>query len=346
MAASVEIPEHVAVVNVTGDGAHFSRELVQIIDREAIDLVHIRGLTMLVDTVVGARVMRSVPVVASFHGFEDRATVWSGIRRKLIREALQHCQARWAVSCAAAEEASQRLNLSRDFFDIMPNGVDTDRFRPTHDRGAARTALGIDADAFVLLSVGNLKLIKGHDYLIRAFAQFVQSRFAQRAELIVVGEDYLDGELLQLADKLNIADRVRFIGRAEDVRPWYHAADAFVLPSLAEGHCNALLEALACGLPAIATRTGGNIDTIESGLTGLLVAPGSIVELTNAMSSLMNDKTMRNTLSRSAREAVVARFSHAMMLDRYLTGYRNLLFEAHRVETVHSTPSRQELANA
>jgi len=345
-AATVEIPEHVTIVNVTGDGAHFSRELVQIIDREAIDLVHIRGLTMLVDTVVAARVMRSVPVVASFHGFEDRTAVWSGVRRKLIREALQHCQARWAVSRAAADEASQRLNLPNDFFDIMPNGVDTDRFQPVNNRIAARASLDINDDAFVFLSVGNLKLIKGHDYLIRAFAQLAQSTSDRRAELILVGDDYLDGELQQLATKLNIADCVRFVGRVDDVRPWYHATNAFVLPSLAEGHCNALLEALACGLPAIATRTGGNIDTIESGSNGLLVAPGSVAELATAMSSLMQNELTREALSKSARDTAVARFGHATMLDRYLNGYCNVIFDTQQAETIRPTPTQRELANA
>jgi len=345
-AARVDIPTNVNVIEVVGDDAHFSRALVQIIDRENIDLVHIRGLTMLVDTVVAARVMRNLPVIASFHGFEAQTVVGSGVRRKLIREALYRCQAPWAVSRAAANEACRQLNLPANFFDVVPNGVDTDYFRPAKNRNMARQTLGVDTDAFVFLSVGNLKLIKGHDYLIRAFAQLPKSAAGQTPELILLGADYLDGELHRLTQKLNIADRVKFVGHVSDVRPWYHAADVFVLPSLAEGHCNALLEAMASGLPCIATYTGGNIDSIESGANGVLVESGNTSNLVVAMTSLMQDEAERSALSESARESVLTRFSHANMLERYRTGYQSVLSDIHQAEANGATIAKREYATA
>lgn len=342
----VDIPAHVKVLQVAGDGSHFSRALVQIIDDENIDLVHIRGITMLVDTVVAARVMRNVPVVASFHGFETPTAIVSGVRRKLIREALYRCQAHWAVSRAAADEAGRQLNLPVNFFDVIPNGVDTNHFRPAKNRHAAREALGLDANAFAFLSVGNLKLIKGHDYLIRAFAQLPKSAAGREPKLILIGADYLDGELHRLTQKLNIADRVQFVGHVDDVRPWYQVADVFVLPSLAEGHCNALLEAMACGLPCIATQTGGNIDTIESGASGMLVEPGNTADLAAAMTVLMQDESRRHALSISASESVVTRFGHATMLERYRTGYHSVVSEIHQAEANRATLTQREYANA
>lgn len=322
---AVEIGDHVRAIYLPKDDPRFSQQLAQIIDQEYIDLLHVRGLRLLVDSVIAARVMRSVPVIASFHGFEANAKIWTGVRRKVTREALLRCQARWAVSKHAAEEATQRLNLTGDFFDIIPNGVDTDHFQPALERDCIRQALRISADSFVYLSVGNLKLIKGHDHLVRAFAKMLSSQSNSNAELILIGEDQLEGQIDTLADKLGIARQVRLIGRVDDVLPWLQAADAFVLPSLAEGHCNALLEAMACELPAIATRVGGNIDTIQDRQNGLLVDSANVTELSAAMLALHAGDTLRQRLGQNARDHIVRKFSQTDMIDRYADGYLQTL---------------------
>ncbi len=283
------------------------RRLAAILRDEGCDAVHVRGTSMLTDAVLAARRVGGLPVAFSFHGFERPTRSFGIIRRTVLQASLRRCAAWWAVSRSAAASVAKTLRIDADRFEVLPNGVDTERFVPTARRYTIRRELNLPADRRVILTVANLKPVKGHRVLFDALAGL--RSFAGRVTLVLVGADYLDGSLRQMAETELPEFDIRFAGRHDDVLPWLQTADLFVLPSLYEGLSNALLEAMACGVPVIATDVGGNPEVIEHGRTGLLVPPGDAVELATALRYLLEDDDLRALLGGMARTHVRRHYS-------------------------------------
>ncbi len=299
-----------------------------------VDLIHVRGLSLLPDAVLAAEWLGDVPVVFSFHGFEHSTPEISGIRRKVLRESALRAVDRWAVGRTAVAAIAEVLNLPADSFGVVPNGVDLDWFEPAPaNRTALRRTLGVPEDRHLFVTCGNIKPVKGHAILLDAIARF-DATVRQRSTWIIAGRDYMDGQLHLQASRIARAD-IRFLGEVPDVRPWLQAADAFVLPSLSEGFSNALLEAMACGCAIIATSTGGNLDAIETPSCGLLVEPGNAAELASGMEQLAQDATARAGFAREAR-ARAAAFSREAMLLAYADRYAAAAMRASIDEETHT----------
>lgn len=331
--AATAIGDHVHLIPEVGpaDDARWSRRLAGILRRHDVDVLHVRGLSMLLDAVLAADSLGDTPVAFSFHGFESAENRPSGIRRKVYREAILRCRDRWAVSASAAEALSRSLNIPCDSIGVIENGVDADHYHPAPDGAAAREALDLPADRLVFLSAGSLKPVKGHQMLLEAMQRLGLD--AQRATLVLAGADYLDKRLHRWAETHLGGCDVRFVGQQPDMVPWYQAANVFVLPSLWEGLSNALLEAMACGLPAIATRIGGNVDAVDEGVTGLLVEPDNAEALCGAMRRMMDDAAMRQVFGAAARNRVRSRFGASAMLAKMTRRYQRLAEPAESVET-------------
>lgn len=284
-----------------------------------VDVVHVRGLSMLVDALRAVELVGDVSLGMSFHGFEEFPPRMNFLRRSVLRAAIERCDERWAVSRGAADGVCSYLSVNRASFDVIANGVDVERFMPATDAIEAKTTLGISTDHPVILCVGNIKPIKGHAILLEAALQL--SRRGHSFTLICVGEDYCEGQLHRHATAIGGDNDVLFVGPREDVRPWLHAADIYVQPSLWEGMPNSLLEAMACGLPVVATSAGGTLELIQDGTTGLLVPPGDEKELADALHCLMIDEHLRSTLGRVARAHAVRNLSlahsHALLARKY-----------------------------
>ena len=312
----------------------WSRRLARILREHRVDVLHVRGLSMLIDSVCATDLVGDVRLQFSFHGFESSVARIEGLRRKIYREAILRCDDRWAVSDAAARRICETLNLPEEAFGAIPNGVNTDRFVPAEDRSSVRRILELPRGRFVVLCVANLKPVKGHEFLLEAVRRLGDD--ARRMTLVMVGADECDGRHQQwAAEHLDHCD-VRFVGAQDDVRSWYQAADIFVLPSLWEGMSNALLEAMACGLPAVATRVGGNADVIRDGVSGLLVAPASAASLSEGLRRLLHDPAERFELGETARRHVELRFSLESTVSAYAAHYGQS--EHERGQAPHATP--------
>lgn len=213
------------------------------------------------------------------------------------------------------------------------NGVDTERFVP----GASEIAdceLGRAANEFVIGTVGRLVDVKDQRTLLRACAGAIcrQPQLKDRLRLVIVGDGPLRASLEAEAAALGLANRTVFAGGRNDVPAWLRAMDLFVLPSLAEGISNTLLEAMSTGLPSIASNVGGNADLSVDGRTGRIVAPGdseaigaAIVEYVGAPELLVNH-------GRAARERVLQNFGIAAMVEGYASLYDRLLNGARRAK--------------
>jgi glycosyltransferase involved in cell wall biosynthesis len=203
----------------------------------------------------------------------------------------------------------------------IPNGVDTDHFRPAGDqeRTAIRRELQL-AGAPLAIFAGRLVTEKGIDKLIDAWPRVLRS--LPDAQLLLVGEGAERPALEIRVRQLSLAHRVRFIASQADVAPYLRAADAFVLPSYAEGMPIALLEAMACGLPCIATAVGGSTQLIDDGVTGRLVPPGDTSALAGSLIEALSGGVAER--GRQARERIVATYSLDIVTDRHIELYEGL----------------------
>lgn len=198
--------------------------------------------------------------------------------------------------------------------DVIPSGVDTDRFAPGRDRAAAKTRLGLSPATVVVGTVGRLESRKGTDTLLAAIA-------AVRAErpdvaLVVVGEGPLRAELATRAEQLGLASAVQFLGDRADVDEVLAALDVFVLPSRTEGMSNALLEAMAMALPVVATAVGGTPEVIADGRSGLLVPADVPATMAAAIGRVLADHTRGRALGEAARAVVEERYGARSMVRR------------------------------
>ncbi|HSB70237.1 MAG TPA: glycosyltransferase family 4 protein [Candidatus Methylomirabilis sp.] len=201
----------------------------------------------------------------------------------------------------------------------IPNGVDVDRFRPASDVADVRTALNLPPGPLVVC-IGRLDPQKGLDTLLTAVEPLLRRTPGLR--VLLLGDGPLRGDLEARIRRAELADRILLNGVVADVAPYLRSADVFVLPSVGEGMPNALLEAMASGLPCVASAIGGCRDVIRDGRTGLLVPPGNAVALREALEQLLQSQALADRMGAAAREDVVARFGLERMLDRYEACYR------------------------
>lgn len=228
-----------------------------------------------------------------------------------------------APSEAILAAVAQAEGAPRARMRCIPNGVDTEYFRPVADdaRRAAKRELGLAEDAPVLGCVASLTPVKRHADLIDAFARV--ERELPQATLLLVGGGPLHGPIAAQSDALGLGDRVRLLGQRSNVQPVLQALDLFVLASETEGMSNAILEAQACGLPVVATRVGGNPDLVTAE-RGVLAPAHDPARLADAMLELLRNPDARTRMGTAARAHVLAHHSLASMAMAYDSLYREL----------------------
>jgi glycosyltransferase involved in cell wall biosynthesis len=209
-----------------------------------------------------------------------------------------------ANSTAVAERlAAERLN--RAFVDIVPNGIDLDRFEARAPRARLRR----------VVTVANLRPEKSHETLLEAASTVL--RTYPDAEFIIVGDGVRRDELGARAERAGLAAHVRFLGHSDEVPRLLGESDLFVLPSRSEAMPNGVIEAMAAGMPVIATDVGGIPELVAHGRTGLLVPPGDAAALATALLQLMAAPDRAAALGRAARAEVERRFSFETMVSRF-----------------------------
>jgi glycosyltransferase involved in cell wall biosynthesis len=191
-----------------------------------------------------------------------------------------------------------------------------------------RRRFGVEDASHVIATVGNLRYVKGLDVLIRAAAR-VAKEFP-RAKFVIAGgvapgePGYLE-ELQKLCCSLNVSGMVQFMGPVKDVIPLLRASDVFCLLSRSEGFSNALLEAMACGLPCVATRVGGNEEALEGGHAGYLVDSGDCEAAVECILRLLRDPVQARCMGDRARDVVARRFTPESVNSQLVRVYDELL---------------------
>jgi sugar transferase (PEP-CTERM/EpsH1 system associated) len=208
------------------------------------------------------------------------------------------------------------------------NGVDHALFEPRKDnRPDLFPEAFLGPAACVIGTVGRLAEVKDQATLLRAVHALIERRPERRqhVRVLVVGDGPLRGQLGELAHELGIADNVWLAGDRSDVPRLLRTMDLFVLPSLAEGISNTVLEAMASGLPVVATRTGGNPELVEAGVTGELFPVGDHGRLAEILLRMIDEPTQARAMGEAGRRRVVEQFNWQRTVDGYLAVYDEIL---------------------
>lgn len=221
----------------------------------------------------------------------------------------------WRRACAVVANSSGLKALAERFdrnlpIYMIPNGVDTRFFTPTTSQPGNRPVR--------ILFVGRLVYQKGVDKLLEAVARMPS---VDRTVLKIVGDGDLRVRLEGVVLKLGLHQVVSFEGwcKRSEIVNFYQWADIFVLPSRDEGLSNALLEAMACGLPVVATKIAGNEEVVQEGETGLLVPPGDSGALNKALNELVQSEALRRKMGEKARALVKKRYTWRKVSQDYLS---------------------------
>ena len=227
----------------------------------------------------------------------------------------------------------QRVRIAPSKVTQIYNGVDTSRFRPADGPPEPIDGCPFGAPGHWLVgTVGRMQGVKNQTLLARAFVRAVQldPNARQRARLVMVGDGPLRQASLAVLDAAGLADLAWLPGERRDVPQIMRGLHAFALPSLAEGVSNTILEAMACGLPVLATDVGGNCELVRPGHTGELVPSQDVEALAGALLRLLEDPGRAATLSRCARAEAEHRFSLDAMVESYAALYdRELALRGH-----------------
>ena len=230
-----------------------------------------------------------------------------------------------AVSCSEAvrrfHTGPKRLSAAK--ITTIHNGVDVDRFRPGGDRMHLRRELGLDEHHLLVGAVAHLTPQKGHRHLLEAARQVVQR--LPETVFVLVGDGSLRPELEEMVNAWKLQENVRFLGVRRDIPELLGSLDLFVLPSVWEGLGVAVLEAMACELPVVASRVDGIVEMVVEGVTGLLAPPKDAEALHVALTTLLESPAERERMGLAGRERAVSRFSTKAMVERYRGIYEGLL---------------------
>jgi glycosyltransferase involved in cell wall biosynthesis len=252
------------------------------------------------------------------------ALPWPFLFKPLYRAVGKRASAVVTVSDDLGRTASS-WGIPSSLLVTIPNAVPLPGPPAPGERQRVRAELGIPEEIFAVGVVGNLRAGKGHEDLLRAMALLEGGPSAAR--LLLIGEGEARGELEGLADRLGIASSVAFAGHRDDVDRILLALDLFAFPSHAEGMPNALLEAMAAGLPCLASDIPVHREILGGDPpSGDLVPPKDPEALAGALRRILAmDREERDTMGRRARERVESRYTVPRMLERYLGLYARLL---------------------
>jgi N-acetyl-alpha-D-glucosaminyl L-malate synthase BshA len=299
-------------------------KLVEVAETHGIDLIHAHYAVPHAVSAVLAREMlgNGVKVLTTLHGTDVTLVGQEKSYLAATRYGLMRSDGVTAVSRHLAEE-TRRVLCEVCKIRVIYNFIDTERYAP---RPCAPTrARFAKAEDKVLLHVSNFRPVKRPLDVIAIFASIAKKT---PARLLLVGE----GPELHRAEEfvagLGLSDRVRFLGQRSDIERILPCADLFLLPSESESFGLAALEAMACGVPPVASRIGGLPEVIEDGVSGILCPVGAVEEMASKALRLLEDPAAHAAMAKAARERAKARFDRSLWIGEYESAYRELIARA------------------
>lgn len=245
--------------------------------------------------------------------------------RRLYRPFVHHYV---ALSRDLEDYLNQSIGVPKERIEHIYNGVESERFMPPrYGRAPISGSPFVDPSLFIVGTVGRMEAVKDQTNLANAFVRALRRspEARRRLRLVLVGDGPLRAQVEAIVSAAQAESLVWFAGERDDIPAVMRGLDCFVLPSLAEGISNTILEAMASGLPVIATRVGANADLMEEGLSGRLVPRADSEALAREILAYMADPAMTRRHGRAGRQTVERRFSLDRMVGDYERLYRRML---------------------
>jgi glycosyltransferase involved in cell wall biosynthesis len=318
-------------VGITRFGAHKRVEdtlvdwfelLVEEHRQSAFDVLHAYFLTQAGFVAAYTGKYLHIPSVVSIRGNDIERAPFDPGKFSHVMYTLQNAGAVTTNASVLREKAKAFLDRE---ITLIPNGIDSELFRPMQRNAALTEALGLEGDGKIIGFVGELRKKKGLATLLRAYAQTLNT---QPVALLIVGE-VRAGEDRKLFEELRSSipkSKIVVTGYVSnhDIPSYYSVMDVLVHPSLRDGMPNAILEAMACGKAVIATPAGGITDVLHDGKNGRMVAINDINSLSSIMQEILSDKTLQGSLGTAARQTILGKFTLQNELDGNLALYCKL----------------------
>jgi sugar transferase (PEP-CTERM/EpsH1 system associated) len=298
--------------------------LVKLIRTYRPHIVHSRNWGA-IEAIPAARLARVPVAIHSEHGYELDMLRGLPKRRRVFRHAVyQMADAVLAVTRELRDYHAREAWVSPERIRVIYNGVDAVRFCPRPElRAFLRRRFSLPEERFLVGTVGRMVPIKDHPTLLRAIAMLLNRGIDAHAVFVGSGPEFQHNQRL-VTSSIELRGRVTFVGDSDEVPELLNTLDAFALPSISEGMSNTLLEAMAVGLPVIATRVGGNTEVVEDGRFGWLFESGDAETLASSLALLASHEELRRRYGAAARQRIMERFSLKGMLESYSRLYLEL----------------------
>jgi glycosyltransferase involved in cell wall biosynthesis len=305
----------------------FSASVLLFLKRKEYEIVHFHGasLPLIVNLLLLKALRKKIiaKIASSNLGIEPGSLGgrYFGLGALLLR--LFRIVDMFIATTSEIEEKLRTEGISASRVTRIPNFIDFTTFRPcpAEARNKAKTKIGVNSQNLVLFA-GRFIECKGIEYLLKAWEPV--QKIHTDAKLILLGDGPLFGRMKELCESLGISRSVIMKGHVENIVDYLHACDVYVLSSLHEGMPNSLLEAMACGLPPVATRIGGVIDIIEDRKNGLLVDAEDVSKLADGILALLADRNEAARIGIAAYQTIASSYSLDAIVPHYLRLYQKL----------------------
>ena len=291
-------------------------KMVEVASRASLDLLHVHyaiphaAAGFLAREILGKQGPR---LVTTLHGTDITVVGQDRSFLPVTRFSIERSDAVTVPSRFLREATYEQLGVDRGVaIEVIPNFVDTEVYRPDGARHGRP----------VIVHTSNFRPVKRVDDVVRVFSLLRRGR---DCELVLIGDGPERSRVERLARDLGVDDSVTFLGKQHAFVKVLQGARVFVLPSATESFGLAALEALACGVPVVASRVGGLPEVVTEGENGFLAPLGDTAGLAEAIGRLLDDDALHARMSARARELAVERFRMAPMIDRYEAFYRRVL---------------------
>lgn len=326
--------EYISLHKHPGKDIKIYIKLYRLLKKIKPQIVHTRNLPAL-DAVMPAFLAGVPYIIHSEHGRDTIDIDGSNKKYRLLRRMLSPTIDRFAALSMDLENwLIKDVGINSNKVVRICNGVDMERFNPSVTTNVAGYPAEFDGK-IVLGTVGRMEEVKDTLLLIKAFLYFIEQhpQHREKVRLVLVGNGSLFSSAEKLIEENGIQDLVWMPGARDDVPAILHKLDIFVLPSLAEGISNTILESMATGLPVIATDVGGNRELVDDGKTGYIVPASDSKWMADAINKYVEDDKLRQQHGENAIERVQQNFSFAAMVKKYDDLYSGVLEKTQRKTT-------------
>jgi sugar transferase (PEP-CTERM/EpsH1 system associated) len=298
----------------------------QVLKQHGVTLVHTRNLAAL-EYQIPAFLAGIKHRVHSEHGWDVFDPDGTNKKYQWLRRFLSPLvQVFIPLSKHLQDYLQYKVNIPSKKITRICNGVDAQKFYPGQSKNISECAFLNESDKLIIGTVGRMHGVKDQMTLAQAFVSLMQMKpeYLDFVRLVMIGDGPLHEQAMQYLDQAQLSHCVWLPGERKDIADLMRAMDIFVLPSIAEGISNTILEAMATGLPIVATRVGGNPELVESGENGILVHPKAPDTMAKGLDTLIADTEQRKRMGLASRRRVEQQFSIDVMVANYLAVYDGL----------------------